>query len=291
MSLVMAKYLRLADDTPALSNTETGWQGVSTGLGLVMRGYLVLIAAGIVGPVLVWLALDEGGLGQLDHARQDRDTLMLLGVLALGLGPIACYALVLCGQWRCLMYAPQSKHSKELMYICLHCVILGSILMVIGLFLGGSEVCAALQQGTAGLDRLNLTSPGVLLLLGSAILAFLGSLVFSQFLRNVAGCFHRARVRSLDLNLLFVGLLLGGSIGTLFLVQHLAPKGVLLPWLGAGWLLCFAWHVGLVGSIRRGLDEGLQRRAAEKAPLFAKAGSLATNSLSGLYRLVRRDVT
>ncbi|MCI0464191.1 MAG: hypothetical protein L0Z62_45230 [Gemmataceae bacterium] len=289
MSLVMAKYLSKADDTPLRFNTETGWQGVSTGLGLVVRGYLVLIAAGIVGPVLVWLALDGGGLGQqLNNARQDRDTLMLMGALVLGLGPIACYALVLCGQWRCLMYAPQAEHSKELMYICLNCVILGSILKVTGLFLGGSEVYAALQQGTAGLDRLNLTSLGVLLLLGSATLAFLGSLVFSLFLRSVAGCFQdRARVRSVELNLLFVGLLLGGSIGTLFLVQPLAPKAVLLSWLGAGWLLCFAWHFGLVGSIRRGLKEGLQRRAAEKAPVVANAGSLATNTLSGLYRLVR----
>src|SRR2546428_4601203 len=94
----------------------------------------------------------------------------------------------------------------------------------------------------------------------------------------------RARMRNVDLNFLLVGLLLGGSIGAVFCVQRLAPKAVILTWLGAGWLLCFAWHLWLVASVRQGVAEGLQRSAGmAQAPILETAGSVTMNTLSGLY--------
>src|SRR5262249_32261999 len=150
------------------------------------------------------------------------------------------------------------------MYVCINCVLIGSLLNVVGVYLDGGQTYAALQQGVRGLDQIDLLSPGNLLQLISGALGLFGSLVFSQFLRNVASCFDdRSRVGSVDLNLGFVGLLLGSSIGTLFLVPRLAPRGELLPWLAGGWLVCFAWHLWLVRSVRRCVEDGLERSLAQ----------------------------
>jgi hypothetical protein len=140
-------------------------------------------------------------------------------------------------------------------------------------------------------DGIDWWRAGNLAQLGSAVVGLFASLVFSQFLRNVASCFNdRARVRNVDLNLALVGLLLGGSAGTLVWVHRLASKAEVLPWLVGGWLLCFAWHLWLVHSVRRGVADGLRRQpgvAVIPVPHRA-AGAMALHSLSGLRRLAAR---
>ena len=122
-------------------------------------------------------------------------------------------------------------------------------------------------------------------------MAWYSSLVFSQFLRNVASCFNdRARVRSVDFNLAFVGLLLGGSVGTVFCVHRIASKTELLPWLAGGWLLCFAWHLWLVKSVRRCVDDGLGADPGPRVLPRPKglSGVRVVRTLSGLRRLAQK---
>ena len=45
-------------------------------------------------------------------------------MLTLGVTAFLSYGLVLAGQWRCLMYAPERQNAKELMYLCLNSVFL-----------------------------------------------------------------------------------------------------------------------------------------------------------------------
>jgi hypothetical protein len=289
VSLITLKYLQDAGDTPWQFNAETGWQEISRGLGHIVRGYAVLIGGSVLGAGLLWLALDGGLVTTWACPRErDQEDILMLAVLVLGLTALISYGLVLAGQWRCLMYAPERQKAKELMYVCLNCVFLALALNVLGVILDGGRSYAALQQGWAGVESIEGWSVGNLAQLGSAGLGLFASLVFSVFLRNVASCFNdRARVWNVDLNLTLVGLLLGGSGGTLLWVHGLTLKAEMLPWLAGGWLLCFAWHLWLVNSVRRGVDEGLRREAAvgvEAAPQRT-AGSLALHSLSGLRRL------
>jgi hypothetical protein len=290
MVLSTAKYLADPRTAPARFNSETGWQGVRGGLRLVSRGYLVLIAGAALGLFFTHLASDDSLLAdRLRVGRADRDTLLLLGVLSFGPATLFSYALVLLGQWHCLMYAPQRQNAKELMYVCLYCVLLGSVLNALGGVLGGARVYEALLRGPDEFAKLDVGRAGPLLLLGSVALALVGSLVFSQFLRNVACCFaDRPQVRSVDLNLTFVGLLLGATIGVLFCLPHLASRAGILPWLALGWLLCFAWHVNLVRGVRRCVEGGLRDAGVSLAP-EGGLGVLATHTLSGMYRLARRD--
>jgi hypothetical protein len=293
MGLASEKYLKEVNDTPLQYNHETGWQAISKALKLVVWGYCVLIVGGTLGPLLLWLAIEgKTMLPQLSSTKQDRDTLLLLSVLALGLTALFSYGLVLCGQWRCLMYAPQRQNAKELMYVCLNCVVVASMLNVVGVCLSGPQALAVLSEGWDELGRRETWGAGLLLQVGSAVVGLIGSLVFSQFLRNVASCFNdRVRVRRVDVNLTFVGLLLGGSIGTLFCVESLTSKAVLLPWLAGGWLVCFAWHLLLVKDAGRGVEEGLRKNLGPQSTTIArmdKAGFIAIHSLSGLRRLAKQ---
>jgi hypothetical protein len=292
MSLTTAKYLPDGGDTPLQFNVESGWQEICRGLGHVVWGYAVLVGGCLLGAGLLWLALDGRLITTWAGATvQDRQSVLALGVLTLGLTAFVSYGMVLTGQWRCLMYAPERQSAKELMYLCLNCVFLASGLNVLGVILDGGRSYAALRDGWEGVERIDLWSAGNLAQLGSAGLGLFASLVFSQFLRNVASCFHdRARVRSVDLNLALMGLLLGGSAGTLFWAHRQALKTEMLPWLVGGWLLCFAWHLWLVNSVRRGVADGLGGRPALTvlpAP-HRTAGGVALHSLSGLRRLANQ---
>jgi hypothetical protein len=290
MDLETNKYWTDCGEKHLLFNRETGWREIHKGLKLVVQGYIVLIAGTVLGAVLVWLAVDGRLVAQQpQEGQQDRTALLLLGVLALGLTAVFSYGLVLTGQWRCLMYAPQTQNAKELMYVCINCIVIGSLLNVAGVYLDGGRTYAALQQGVGGLEQIDLLSTGNLIQLASGALGVFGSLVFSQFLRNLASCFNdRARVRSVDLNLVLVGLLLGGSIGTMFLVPRLAPRAELLPWLAGGWLVCFAWHLWLVRSVRRCVADGLERTLAQTGAPAPEANPVALYTRSGLHRLIRK---
>jgi hypothetical protein len=291
--LATAKYVHY-DEATRQGGLETGWQGISKGLALVARGYLVLVIGGVLGLVLVGLAAPGGlPLPGLKFARAVSDDLPLLGVLTLGVTALLSYGLVLAGQWHCLMYAPPRQSAKEQMYVCINAVLIACLLNVAGVWADGDRAYAALQHGWDETEQLDMHSPCVLAQLGAAGLGLFASLVFSQFLRNLAGCFNdRARMRSIDLNLVFVGLLLGGSVGTELFVQRL--KAEWLPWLAGGWLLCLVWHLLLVRGVRRCVEEGLRTlptvRAGAPSGETSASGAITLHSLSGLRRLAQQQV-
>src|SRR5262249_26329034 len=113
--------------------------------------------------------------------------------------------------------------------------------------------------------------------------------IFSQFLRTIASCFDdRSHVRSVDLNLAFLGLLLGGSCGTFLYVRQLAQTEM-LPWLAGGWLLCFAWHLCLVNSVRQFVRNALQVEPKPQEDWTAQAmpARVHLHTPSGLRRMAQ----
>ena len=291
MELFMTKFVKDADNSPLQYNAKSGWQEVSKGLALVVRGYCVLIAGGPLAFLCIALACGGGPAPvRQTLTQQNRDDLLLVGVLMVGVTALLSYGLVLLGQWRCLMYAPERQGARELMYVCLNLVIIASLMNVAGAVLDGAGTYAALRQGAACEDRLEWRSAGTLLQLGSAVVGLLASLIFSQFLRTVASCFDdRSRVRSVDFNLAFLGLLLGGSCGTFLYVRRLASQTEMLPWLAGGWLLCFAWHLWLVNRVRQSVRTALQEEPKPQRDWTVQAvpGGVLLHTLSGLRRMAR----
>jgi hypothetical protein len=287
MSLITAKYVNASTETALQYNSETGWRAVSRGLRLVVLGYIILIGGTGLGLALLRLGLSDAPLIRTAAGAEDRDLVLLMALGALGLTALFSYGLVLVGQWHCLMYSPQAQHAKELMYVCFNCVLMASLMNGLGAYLDGGSTYAALRAGPDELDRLDLWSAGNLLQLGSAALGLLGAWLFSGFLRTVASCLQdRARARSVDVSLLLMGLLLGGSVGALFLVQRLSFRAQSVPWLVAGWLLCFALHLSAVNGVSRCLQAGLRRGLSRTMIRVVPRGAVAMHTLSGLHRMV-----
>jgi hypothetical protein len=294
------KYGKETRETPVQSDRDSSWQGIGTGLALVMWGYGILIAGGILGSGLLWLAADGGRLlPWLGPWIGDRGTLVLLGVLSLGGTALLSYGLVLAGQWWCLMKAPQQGGGKQFLCICLTTVVLALTLTVVGAYQDGSPTSTAWQRGAAELAHLNPSSPGNLLLVASAALGLFGSLIFSQFLRNAASYFNdRSRMQRVDFNLTCVGVLLGGSVGAMICAHRFAFRPDVMPWLAGGWLVCLAWHLLLVRSVRRCVKDGLlagvedevsEPLASPRVPApTTMPGAITMHTLSGLRRLASK---
>jgi hypothetical protein len=291
MNLATDKFLQPVTENSVLeNNTETGWQEVSRGLKLVKQGYLVLIVTAIVGPYLLWSATsDSASAWALSLRRQDRESILFLGVLVVGVGGLLSYGLVLAGEWRCLMHAPHRQGVKELMLVCINCVLVESLLSLAGVFVSGPQTYALLQEGSEGLAKFNYFSVGNLLVLGSVLLGLLGMAVFGQFLRNVADCFRERKViRHVDVNLTIMGLLFGGSLGLVLCSGGLLSLPTVLTWLVGAWLTCFGWQAWLFGRVGKSIDTGLREvSAARPAPPPTGAGQVAMHTLSGLRRLIK----
>jgi hypothetical protein len=291
MRLASDQFSQDPTDNPLLfCNTETGWQEVSRGLKQVMQGYFLLLAAGVLGSYLVWWATTDSAFALRTTARaKEVQNLLALGVLALAVFGLGGSALILSGQWRCLMHAPQRQNIKELMLLSLNCVLLASLLGVAGAYVAGPQTYALLQQGSSAWAEFGLFSLGSLLVLGSACLGLLGAAFFAQFLRNVASCFDDRRlIRLVDANVGFLGLLVGGSVG-LICMRGMAWMPSLWPWVGAGWLACFVWQAWLFARTSRCIEASLRAysRTREAAPPGVAAGAVAIRTLSGLRRLIK----
>jgi hypothetical protein len=293
MTMVTARYVETAADSKVVRvNSDTGWRLIGRGLGVVAFGYASLLVGGVFGALLLYEAASgRSVLGQFAMDAEGLDDLRLLGVVVLGAGAVPRVGAVLLGQWLCLMYAPQGGGAKEWIYVCFTCVVMSLGLTVAGICLDGRRVYAALGDGLGGWRQFDWGDAGVLLLAAGIALGLVGVLVFTQFLRSLAAGFRdRARVLWVDLNLWAVGVLLGGSAGATGVAYRLAPEVNLTLWLAGGWLACFAWHVGVILSVRRCVRDNLRRHDLARAsrariPALGRGDS---HSLSGMHRLARR---
>ncbi len=288
MTLRSAQFLQDAG-VPALQfHDEFGWRQISAGLRIVSVGYGVMIVGSILSGLLVWQALAGQvvpGMGE----EAGRNLFVSLTALAVLLTAVCSYGLVMLGEWRCMMYAPPRHSAREVMYVCFNSLLASAVLNCVGVYLEGGQTYAALQQGWEGVRELNVWSAGNLMQLTSIGLGVLGSLVFSQYLRNVADCFHDRRgARAVDFNLGFIGLMIGGSLGAYFGLHAVTLGADTLPWLAGGWLLCFTWHLWLVLRVRRCVANGVRTAAQARTPKRrSKVVAVLAHTLSGLHRLAR----
>jgi hypothetical protein len=289
MTLSSARFL-VDKGNPALQyHDEFGWRQIGAGLRIVSRGYCVLLLGSILSGALVWMVLTGRSVFGLGEGPHGDELLLTLTGLTIFLTAVFSYGLVMYGQWRCMLFAPPRNSAKEVMYVCFHCVLVGSVLNAIGAYLDGGKTYAALQHGWEGLQELDPWSASNIMQIASILLGIIGSLVFSQYLRNVAECFSDRRgARAVDFNLWFMGLMIGGSVGAQLCVRQLALKWDTVPYLAAGWLLCFGWHLWLVLRVRRCVENGLLKAAQDRAPgPVAGAVAVLKHTLSGLHRLAR----
>jgi hypothetical protein len=260
------------------------WREVRQGLVLALVGYFLLLGPGLLGLLLLvaennpaadWLRLN------------DEDAEALAQALA-GLGGFGGYALVLVGQWRCLLYAPQGHGAKDVQFACLLCTLLVPPIFVAAHFLGGKATFLALGRGPDGVLDLDLMNGGLILQVAGLLVGLTSVLLFSAFARSLARCMRNdGGARRVNLYFWFVAFLAGGTVGGFLQVRYFRRE--VLPVLALGWLVCLLWHAWVIRGASRGIGRVLRQQrsgmlAAARPAAAAEKGQLTLRAASYLHR-------
>src|SRR5262245_55381336 len=233
---------------PALVLARPRWKEVRQGLMLALVGNLLALVLGPGG--LILLVLEGGPIATRLDLSLEAGT--LLGATVAATGALFGYALVLAGQWRCLLNAPQGHGAKDILFACLFCTLVAPVCFIVAHFLGGSASYAVFERGPRELRDLDYLSGGVMLQMAGLILGLGSVVMFSAFARAVSRCLNDAAgSRGVTCYFWFGAFLVGATIG-LTLEARGNTLNRVLPGLGLAWLLCLLWHTLLIhGAVRR----------------------------------------
>jgi hypothetical protein len=249
---------------------ELGWTEVRRGLGLILRGYFLIIGGAILlgAAIAIVLMLDPKDRAKIPW--QVREVGPFLGLALFGIICLYAYGCIIVGHWRCLMNVPERRGARWLMFGCLTCILAGPALNFAAGFTG-VQTQPKIERGLDGIKDIKYTTEGAVMQFGSLAIAILGNVLFILFLRAVARCFEDAgRVLVVNLYLGFTALLLAGTI---FFPFARVDAGLFFRYalaLGMGWVLNFFAYLAIVFIIRSGITSGLSRHGARANP-FAVA--------------------
>jgi hypothetical protein len=239
---------------------EFGWHEVSRGLGRILLGYFVALGGTVLCVVLVVYALlNLGGTQNKDGPYLGYVWAFYIGFSALSLIWLFGYGMIVAGQWRCLMNAPERSGAKWLMFACMTGLLMGPALNV-GACVAGIEQPPNYRRGPAGFTRVKFTHTGTQMQVGSGLLSFSSFVFFILFLRAVARCFEDpVRLAHVTLYLVVSGVL---TAATLFVglgsPKLLAERPVVIG-LGAAWIVAFIWYLCLIGVMRGCIIHGMSQ--------------------------------
>jgi hypothetical protein len=258
-----------------LARTKVRWQELSQGLSLVTLGYLSLFALVLPGLAFVWL-FDHAGRVGLPLDRQQLEAAFYLGVLLLGAGAFLGCGLLVAGKWRCLVHAPQFHGGRAWMLACALSLLLGSFLALGAQLVHGAQRHGLFQKELGRLGDPELFRTGGPVQLAGAALGMTGVLLFSQFLRAIAGCFAmRGLAKRIEGFLVLACVVSGGSIGVALCYDRLPFRAEVVQAVGAAWLAFFLGHYLLILGARRCIDTALRHLGANELPPHSRYDSKA----------------
>jgi hypothetical protein len=290
-----AKWNSSSLKVPALPATWGRWQSLRRGVQLVLLGYLLLLA--LAGPGLFLWSVVTGtwplpGLEGLEG----KEAVDAAGQILLIVGGVAGFLLILVGQWCCLLSSPQSNSAKEWTFICILLALLVPVLNLVVPFVGGAgryDVLERLVQDPTDASAWKELPVGTLLRLASGLMGVLNVFFYTQFLRVVLVRLEEgARAKGAEAFTMFLGLLLGASVGACFAPRIPMVRTPLFLGLGAAWVAGLAWHVALIFGTSRRMRRALAplgKAGAGGASPAAKPAAArgAAKRFSGLHSLFR----
>jgi len=244
---------------------ETGWKDVSSGLAMVLWGYLVFFLGTLVGVGMVvysaygWLFGPGARAGRLPPLSTIWMFYIGLGILSV-IGTFG-YLIVMTGQWKCQHGAPERNGARWLMFFCLVCLLAGPALNIAS-YIGGMQRYPELSRGAGSLRQMRFTTTGHYMQLASYAASVLYSLFLLLFLRAVARCHNSpGHVMVVNLGLALVGGLvcLSGYLGFLSFRGAMPEDGILQICTAIGWLVTFVFYLFLIASVRRCILRSMER--------------------------------
>jgi hypothetical protein len=268
-------------DTDGNPHLETGWPEVASGLGRVLFGNILAVAAIIL---FVWMLLSLADMNKVMRAASSkvewRSIALYLGTAIFCMTMFYSYIQILVGQWRC-MHAPERKWAKSLMFACMLCVVSVPVLSFIAGWTGGMEAVVSLQPR----QRAKTLPVSEYIQLASNLINLVGSILFILFLRAISTCWNdKVTVWGANLYLLFTGAILAASLYIGFggmdldidnkeLTRQLSKgnlkvllNSAIIIWLGLATIGSYLWYLWLLISARQTILRGL---ANQRSPLEA----------------------
>ena len=169
---------------------EIGWGEVAKGLSQVLIGYAALFIGVAVGVGLVVIALF--GLGDELIKKGAKPSNATFWQLYLGLGILSViglisYRIIVGGQFKCMLYAPERNGTRWFMFLCIACLFLGPAFEAAS-GIASWQAIAELKKNPGNLQEFRLNPLVQRLHLVAFALSTLYPLCFTLFLRAIAVC-------------------------------------------------------------------------------------------------------
>src|SRR5262245_43668366 len=244
------------------------WREVRQGLVLALLGFGLVLLSALAGLSLV----GRRGEAVVPSLGIDPDDAIPFALTVAGAGALVGHGVVLLGQWRCLVYAPQGCGAKELQFACLLSSLDAPACLAGGHFLSGRQVYALLAKGLLGLQPLDLVQGGGVPFVAAALLGLVSLLLFAAFTRAVARHLDDGdSVPCVRAYFWYVAFLLGGTGGLLAEAQRSTRLNV-WPVLAGAWLLCVGFQAALLYRAARRISRALARERSGARPALLAQG-------------------
>jgi hypothetical protein len=242
---------------------EYGWREVGKALTKILLGYFILVVGCMAGASLFVVALRGRELEILpkNPPKNLVEVLIIFGSLLMGASAFISYGMIMVGKWRCLMSSPERRAAKWLMFTCMLCLLVGPVLNGIFSVTGaGADNYRALKKGRDGVADVKFEATGAILQLVGAALSLASTVLFVLFLRAVGSCFNsKTLVNGIHLYLLYVALLIGGTVQVSLNEGRALAKPDVVMALGLGWLGLALGYVLIIVATRICILTGLDR--------------------------------
>jgi hypothetical protein len=238
---------------------EMGWGEVASGLTKVLVGYGAMFSGTAIGFGLVAFALWGLGIEEVNRrtpSANGKPNLSHLWALYGGLGILSViglisYAIILGGQFRCMLGAAERKGARWFMFLCIACVFLGPIFHFAS-GLANWQALSDLKANPHRYDSFQLNPMGQWLQLIGFVISMLYPLFFLLFLRAVAACLQvEWQVMLINTFLVIAAMV---TAATCYALYEMRPGTRVMPHysliLGLAWFAVLVIYVGLIALTR-----------------------------------------
>lgn len=270
MSLSVGSQRQVAHQisTQDYLKTEMAWGDVAKGFERILFGYVLMIACAVfAGLLLGWLATQGASLAK--SGTPDKPNLIVMWVILLGGAIIGFLSLVswfvvVTGQFKCALGAPDRENARWLMFGCILCLVFGFVLPIldgVSMYMGGGLTQDQLQKMQSTGDTSAITRRGSIIQMAGLALDVTVALLMAMFFRAVGKCFaHQGLVDMADSYMLcFVLLICGTGFVAYTIIAWKQFDIYMIGGAGVCWLLMGLWHVFMIIYARNVIVGGMDK--------------------------------